>query len=60
MSDEQPENLFETLKLLKTTAREWASVPNFEGEEEFRKKADFRILIEKSQKAINDIKKIDD
>jgi len=30
---------------LERIAREWAAVPNYEGEDSFRKKADFRIKI---------------
>jgi RNAse (barnase) inhibitor barstar len=33
------------LALLESVSREWANVPNYEGEEEYRERADFRIKL---------------
>jgi RNAse (barnase) inhibitor barstar len=42
--DETETNKKYILNFLEKVHKEWANVPNFEGEEEFRKKADFKII----------------
>ncbi len=55
-ADESHEERIHALQVLNNAANEWANVPNFDGEEEFRKKADFKIILEKTDKAIQDLK----
>lgn len=56
--EEDAIDLSDTLKLLIKTANEWVNVPNFKGEEEFIKRANFKIFIAKTEKAVNDLKAI--
>ena len=59
LSEEKPEELVGTLKLLQETSNEWANVPNFEGEDDFREQADFKVLLEKTAKSVNDLDLLD-
>jgi RNAse (barnase) inhibitor barstar len=43
LSEESIDDKKNILKILKNVANEWGEVPNYEGEEEFRKKANFFI-----------------
>ena len=45
MSDD-PDNKEWLLSIFYRITTEWANVPNFEGEEEFRHKADFKVVFE--------------
>ena len=55
LSEENSISRIDILELLDSTAEEWKNVPNFEGENEFRKKADFKIIIERTKKSLYDI-----
>jgi RNAse (barnase) inhibitor barstar len=55
---EDHEVRIDTLKLFQNACAEWANVPNFEGEEEFRKKANFKIYIERCEAIETDLKKL--
>jgi RNAse (barnase) inhibitor barstar len=54
--DEDHQTKLDTLKLFQNACIEWANVPNFDGEDEFRKRADFKIYIEKCAEIVNDLK----
>lgn len=46
----------EYLSILDKISKEWENVPNYNGEEKFREKADFKIFIVEDEKAIRDFK----
>ncbi|MBN9386378.1 MAG: barstar family protein [Chitinophagaceae bacterium] len=45
LKDESTETRNHILSSLKRVAEEWANVPNYEGEEIYRRKSDFRIKL---------------
>lgn len=45
----------EYLSILDKISKEWESVPNYNGEEKFRDKADFKVLIIEDEKALRDL-----
>lgn len=47
------------LEMLYQSALEWQSVPNYEGEEEFRSPAIFKIYIEKNTQIITHLKEME-
>ena len=47
------------LEMLYQTALEWQEVPNFEGEDEFRNAAEFKIFIEKDSSILADLKEME-
>ena len=46
LKEEDDKTLSNTINLLKGVAKEWESVPNFEGEDEFREKSNFSLFTE--------------
>lgn len=58
LSEDKDEKLM-CLEMLYQTALEWQEVPNFEGEEEFRSAADFKIYIEKNSSILADLKEME-
>jgi RNAse (barnase) inhibitor barstar len=58
LKNENEKTLLDTLSILNGVAFEWANVPNFDGEEQFRKKSEFKILIQWSDKAESDLKSL--
>ncbi|MDZ7606645.1 MAG: hypothetical protein U5K79_13890 [Cyclobacteriaceae bacterium] len=52
-ADESQLELIHALVLLNNSANEWANVASLlDGEEEFRKRADFKIILEKPQRLV--------
>ncbi|PCI97019.1 MAG: hypothetical protein COB15_08620 [Flavobacteriales bacterium] len=45
LSEGKDEEKYDLLRMLNSTADEWKSVPNFDGEENFREKKEFNIYI---------------
>ena len=49
LSKESKDDKVHILGLLNEASRQWANVPNYEGEDEYRKKADFRVRLLESK-----------
>src|SRR5258706_1161745 len=45
-----------TLALFRDACNQWANVPNFEGEDNFRRKAIFRVVVERCPEIDNDLR----
>ena len=56
LADEPDGTSKEYLLILNDIAKEWENVPNYIGEDEFRKKSIFKILIVEDKKVIRDLK----
>lgn len=56
LADEPDGTSKEYLLILNDIAKEWENVPNFIGEDEFRKKSIFKVLIVEDKKVIRDLK----
>jgi RNAse (barnase) inhibitor barstar len=58
LANENIQTKLDTLTLFRNACIEWANVPNFEGEDDFRKKANFTIYIERCEEINSDLKLI--
>lgn len=56
LRDENFQTKLDILVLLREVCNEWANVPNFEGENNFRNKADFKIYFEQCNEVDGDLK----
>ncbi|MEI6312485.1 MAG: barstar family protein [Bacteroidota bacterium] len=53
------EDKYMCLEMLYQSALEWQSVPNYEGEEEFRNQSIFKIYIEKNTQIVSHLKEME-
>ncbi len=58
LKDEDHQTKLDTLLLFKDTCNQWANVPNFEGEDDFRRRADFKIYVEQCEAIESDLRRI--